>query len=125
MTCKDCVHYNVCSKQHWHIEYNKYACDLNDIENRCNDFKNKSRFMELPCGIGDTVYLFDDKMEIVEHKIIDIFFLNVNYSLWLKVKNNDFVQTVLFTHYNLYWFTDKSKAEARLDELNKECAKIL
>lgn len=121
MTCKDCIHYDVCSKKHWHVECNKYACDLNDIENRCDDFKDKSRFIELPCKIGDTVYLVDDKMEIIEYSIINIFFASFNFALWLKVENNDSVKTLLFSHYNQHWFTNKSKAEAKLKELNEKC----
>lgn len=41
MTCKDCVHHDICE------------CAGRDI---CEDFKDKSRFIELPCKVGDTVY---------------------------------------------------------------------
>lgn len=47
MTCKDCIHYDVCSdlmaQLHWKPEL-------------CITFKDKSRIIELSCKIGDTVY---------------------------------------------------------------------
>ena len=41
MTCKDCVHYKPCF----------YA----NIDN-CGMFKDKSKFIELPCKVGDKVW---------------------------------------------------------------------
>lgn len=47
-TCKDCISTIVCPN----IE-DAYA-------NRCKFFKEKSRYIELPCKIGDTVYAIRD-----------------------------------------------------------------
>ena len=55
-TCKDCIHYDVCWQR---IEIDNGNFMLGCIGN-CNKFKDKSRFVELPCKVGDTVY------EIVE-----------------------------------------------------------
>lgn len=49
-TCKDCVHSDVC-----HIVETSSWWELTDY--RCNDFKDKSKFIELPCSIGETVYM--------------------------------------------------------------------
>lgn len=48
--CKDCVHYEPC------LEYGNI---LDPIHGGliCDDFKDRSKFVELPCKIGDTVYL--------------------------------------------------------------------
>ena len=46
MTCKDCVHYDVCLLG---------AC-INGATGTCLNFKDKSRFIELPCKVGDTVH---------------------------------------------------------------------
>lgn len=44
-TCKDCIHYDVC------------LCAFGDcLYKTCDQFKNKSKFIELPCSIGDNVY---------------------------------------------------------------------
>lgn len=45
--CKDCVHYEVCNRIGNKI--------LNGFE-VCDQFKDKSRFVELPCKVGDIVY---------------------------------------------------------------------
>ena len=42
-TCRDCIHYEVCQ-------------DGSYRQSTCDSFKDKSRFIELPCSIGDTVY---------------------------------------------------------------------
>lgn len=55
MTCKDCLHLEACKNM---LEEMGYTVD-GDGENadqRCNDFTDKSRFVELPCKIGDTVW---------------------------------------------------------------------
>ena len=52
-TCTDCIHYDVCRE--WSAEF---------IDERlkmgagcvCKDFKDKSRYIELPCAVGDVVY---------------------------------------------------------------------
>lgn len=46
MTCKDCLHFNVCGASE-KINIGFFPCNL---------FQNKSLFMELPCRVGDTVY---------------------------------------------------------------------
>lgn len=40
MTCKDCIHNEVCCGTH------------TDDSPTCCDFKDKSRFIELPCNVG-------------------------------------------------------------------------
>lgn len=45
MTCKDCVHFDICIA---HID--------NSEANRCLSFKDKSRFIELTCKVGDDAY---------------------------------------------------------------------
>ena len=49
MTCKDCVHYKPCF----------YA----NIDN-CEYFKDKSKFIDLPCKVGDTVYIIRPPIEL-------------------------------------------------------------
>ena len=50
MTCKDCVHYEMCE-----------ALEKNGISkihpSLCGCFKDKSKFIELPCKVGDTVFV--------------------------------------------------------------------
>lgn len=47
MTCKDCIYYDVCD----------YDGDVAVFPDRiCGFFKDRSRFVELPCKLGDFVY---------------------------------------------------------------------
>ena len=55
MTCKECLHYVVCKVV---ADSGKFVLDIErpDQSQRCPNFKDKSRFVELPCKIGDEVY---------------------------------------------------------------------
>ena len=48
MTCQDCVHYEVC------LVWNGYK--QMEATLFCGHFKDKSKFIELPCKVGDTVW---------------------------------------------------------------------
>lgn len=49
MTCKDCIHEVICDE---------YCETLNLCQPaNCGMFKDASRFVELPCKCGDTVYI--------------------------------------------------------------------
>lgn len=50
-TCKDCLHYELCQA----LEDNHQANKIKPIQ--CGLFKERSKFIELPCKVGDTVYL--------------------------------------------------------------------
>ena len=67
--CTDCVHYELCLHQEkFLIEHNRkdlirrYGFGLSEPEICCN-FRDRSRFVELPCKVGDKVY------EIVKRKV--------------------------------------------------------
>lgn len=48
-SCKDCIHFVVCEEVP-----TKSADD-------CDFFKDRSRFVELPCHVGDTVYMLTEQ----------------------------------------------------------------
>lgn len=54
MTCKDCIHYELC-----YCEGSNMTNDF--VERMCLFFKCNSRFVELPCKVGDTVYQVDSE----------------------------------------------------------------
>ena len=51
MTCNDCLHAEVCE------EYGEVFSLIKG--GKCSLFKDRSRFVKLPCKVGDTVY-FDN-----------------------------------------------------------------
>jgi hypothetical protein len=54
MTCKQCIHYNACK-----FTYIEAFGSFNEEQfgqTGCAEFEDKSRFIELPCAVGDTVF---------------------------------------------------------------------
>ena len=49
-TCKDCLHIGICPN-----------LNHETVADKCPDFKDRSRFVELPCKVGDTVYVLTGK----------------------------------------------------------------
>lgn len=67
-SCRDCIFYRRCCT--FAEEYNLNFMHKTSPES-CPDFKDKSRFVELPCKVGETVY-FIYQNKIFEHKIREI-----------------------------------------------------
>ena len=68
MTCKDCVHFESCKNL-----YETHGEGLSGDSYVCDFFKDRSRFVELPCKVGDTIYRLKDgkvtKEQVVEFGI--------------------------------------------------------
>ena len=45
--CENCYHYEACDAR---FDVEAYGC-------KCEDYKDKSLIVELPCKVGDTVYI--------------------------------------------------------------------
>ena len=56
-SCKDCIHYEACKSQ-----VPRTFWDSETFYHDCKYFKDRNRFVELPCKVGDTIY------EITERK---------------------------------------------------------
>lgn len=103
MTCKDCLHYDVCGFE-W--------CDSEALT-FCKDFKDKSRIIELP----KTIWVISECLELEEYEVLGVF--TTNNSIWLDTKGNKQQLLMQISNYNKTWFTDKAKSEAKLKELNE------
>ncbi len=55
MTCKDCIHYEACKNL-----YETHGDGLSGDSYVCDYFKDRSRFVELPCKVGDKIYFVFD-----------------------------------------------------------------
>lgn len=78
MTCKNCVHYDVCNRIGNKI--------LNGFE-VCDQFKDKTRFVELPCKINERLYYANKTLdEVCEATVIriDINYIEEPY-IWLTL----------------------------------------
>ena len=69
MTCKDCLHAEVCGT----FAIASETFEISSPErtaSSCNDFKDRSRFVELPCRDGDTVYYFNHAGIIFSQRVL-------------------------------------------------------
>lgn len=128
MTCKDCIHYEMCLP--------RVAVGGNKV---CQSFKDKSRIVELPCKVGSDFYVLtvnDDYCFKCEHfyedycekgfKLFPDFddfgkdrFCKKHHLEISKYTNASLVTISLYINeFDKRAFTDKSKAEAKLKELN-------
>lgn len=116
-TCNDCIHYDVCQ---YHIDE-----ETTMTVNECSyGFKDKSRYIELPCVVGDTVYCIQpfydhDRKKyktIIKPRVVDFVFTMpfMAESNGMILKERDFGKTVFLT---------KEEAEQVLKGGNDKCLK--
>ena len=76
--CKDCAHVEVCRYYTNELaKANGIPLKVEEIEgllecDDCEDYKDRSRFVELPCKVGDTVYVIEDiagKEKIIQDSV--------------------------------------------------------
>ena len=118
MTCKDnCLYYEVCQDFKRNI---CKVCNLRHTEfkiNRdglCDYFKDKSKYIELSCKVGDKIY-----RPVVDYVRVETVMLIIQ-----RIFKDELVVT-LHTEYSTYdlkeigdcIFLTKSEAEAKLKEL--------
>ncbi len=109
MTCKDCVHYEVC-KDDVELHHDFYDClEVDGVENHCEYFKPKSRFVELPCEVGQTVYslIGGFAVEMKLKRVILVLKPNDEHPLDYIKEIEDFGKTVFLTKEE----TEKALAE--------------
>ena len=117
-TCKDCIHYDVC-----------YFYDgVMDLQNgdRCSEYKDKSRFIELPCRVGDTVYVFGTFHDGIEEEIVKEFCvcedcILVKSDVWDGVicEAHQIGKVVKEDYETNGYFLTREEAEKALAERNK------
>lgn len=131
-TCKDCVHYDVCA--YW-------GNILDPIHGgvKCDDFKDKSRFVELPCKVGDTVYVLDDIVDLDKCKDCEYYYAGgmgdysacertrygFRYSKCIEIKAYKMTKGYILEYlvrgdFGKTVFLTKAEAEAKLRELQNE-----
>ena len=64
MKCKTCINYDVCSK---------HSANCDRGSDYCKMYKDRSKFIELPCKIGDTVYVLGNCENIIMNHDNDYF----------------------------------------------------
>lgn len=113
MTCKDCMHNEVCCDEY----------ELAHAEN-CNNFKDKSKYIELPCKVGDMVYAYCKAVnQTVGYSVEDIHIDDEKtrfFATAFDVYFNEFLDDKEFLEDDIgkTVFLTKSEAEQKLKEIN-------
>lgn len=118
MTCKDCIHYDVCEN---YLNYQRKTIQgkagyLKVHKKKCPYEKDKSKYIELPCNIGDKVYHIIREIEITEESIYRIRVYEDNHIAFSACRKGG---RIVFNEDEIgkTVFLTKSEAEQKLKEL--------
>lgn len=123
MTCKDCMHYKLCEIQAFN-GFNKNFEPEKDWKH-CGCFKDKSKYIELPCKVGDTTYhYYKSVSEILPYVVEDIYIDKEQtryFATAFNVYYNEHLDGIEFTEDEIgkTVFLTKSEAEQKLKELKE------
>lgn len=110
--CKNCIHDEVCPV--WD-DYNDEPCK-DGYRGFCNNydkFEDKSQYIKLPCKVGDKVY------KVIRSEHFGNYIQEMTVEKFKMFALTDFIIIDIIDSWNDVFF-DKSKAEAKLKELNEK-----
>ena len=127
VSCNDCLHIDVCETRTCYMcdgggfkcddceIYSNYGGKIPSIKN-CKYFKDRTRFVELPCKVGDTVYYITGlSRKYIKSAIVNEIVINCNGISELFVSND----TVNFENsFDIFYLT-REEAEQALKEREK------
>lgn len=126
MTCeKHCLHWEVCRLTPSEYATAKYYTFCNCAE-KCECFKDKSKYIELPCKVGDTVYHYCKSVnQIVPYVVEDIHIDEEQtryFATAFDVYYKEYLDEIVFAEDEIgkTVFLTKSEAEQKLKELQNE-----
>lgn len=112
MTCKDCVHQEAC------FDWCRGFVEITEL---CEHFKDKSKFIGLPCKVGDTVYVV--MPELYGDQIIKAFVNEIilNHGetkmlVYYELHQNGRIHTLYISFFGKTVFLTYEAAEAALKE---------
>ena len=126
MTCKDCIHCNICNKTESDIYLgNKEGA----VELYCVEFADESQYIKLPCKVGDTVYHYCKEIGtilpyFVEQIVVD-YDVDNSSGYWtfncMCSENDELIDAIDFTSDEIgkTVFLSKSEVEKALRECEK------
>ena len=124
VSCNDCLHIDVCEIRTCYMcdgggfkcddceIYSNYGGKIPSIKN-CKYFKDRTRFVELPCKVGDTVYYITGlSRKYIKSAIVNEIVINCNGISELFVSND----TVNFENSFDVFYLTREEAEQALKE---------
>lgn len=121
MTCKDCVHYDVCKTRDGQTEFYGLDVDCNNVEELCEHFKPKSRYVELPCEVGQKIWFVQStnwqqtEWEVAEGKV-SMLQQKVDKSWKVRISHNSSVWDITVDKIGTEYFLTREEAEKALKE---------
>lgn len=121
MTCNDCIHNGICHLQYMRGE--KYK-DIELFE--CSDFKDKSKNIELPCTVGDTVYHYCKSVNQTVPYVVEDIHIDKEQTRYFAtafdVYYNEYLDEIEFAEDEIGQtvFLTKDEAEQKLKELQND-----
>lgn len=133
VTCKDCIHYEPCKDSYYNAEQLSRLplgfLEKENAEKNCAFFEDRSKIIELPCNIDDTVYII--YKEYVTKARVLAFYIDIFGGMFdLKVQTNELKnhggykevidKNYKFEDFGKVIFMTKEEAEKALKEREKE-----
>lgn len=124
--CKDCISENVCK---YADERVSLGTKVRETIHNCIDFKDKSRIVNLPCEVGQKVYLITDKFtkpsELLRVLIcrVDEFSVDFKNKTYVVLNAEDAFcsmrrfATINISEFGDKCFVDRADADAKLIEI--------
>lgn len=126
MTCKDCYHYDACSKKDGTTDYYGKEIACGNVDEMCKNFKDKSLIIEPTLNVGKKVWFLDrNSNEIYEATVTRVEYnYFTNPQEWIEIEyissyigELKYKTRIDLTLGKVVFFT-KEEAEAKLKELN-------
>lgn len=105
--CDNCIHREICPG---------YQVTMPD----CKQYKDESHFIELPCKVGDTVYLLREDTECIEGGYVQQFIKytnSVGANIRLETGRNSIID---ICEFGKTVFLTREEAEQALKEASKD-----
>ena len=110
-SCNDCIHNEICQQIDGPF-------NIIDADNACEHFADRSLFVELPCKVGDTVYVIESiagEEKIIQDHVetmgIGYYADGINIYQWDGVKTDGY-----FEDFGKNVFLTREEAEQALKE---------
>lgn len=118
MTCKDCYHFDACVDKLGTTKFYDNVIAENNVEELCPQFKDKSLILELPCKVGDTVYM--PSRASFPKGVVSAIHINEQRSHIMIDLDFHFRAKHYLDEYGIKWFTSQEEAESALKELKDD-----
>ena len=135
MTCKNCIHYDMCLEKFRKSKAEGFYELIDEKEyfahaDECDFFKDKSLYIELPCKVGDTVYVpwrWGGQRAVATVKVEEIKFYDsqMHYMFLIDMESDNECFNQSFGGWKLgksigkTVFLTREEAEKALEERNK------